>query len=96
MILNPSSGYYTVYSVNGRIYKSFLNDNLQFAIDFTPLANRRKLDRQIGTSKITYQNTSSTQYVGLSITWNFSKGKKVKVNSVDGIQEYHQTKDNWE
>lgn len=88
--------YHTVYSVNGRIYKSFLNDNLQFAIDFTPLANRRKLDRQIGTSKITYQNTSSTQYVGLSITWNFSKGKKVKVNSVDGIQEYHQTKDNWE
>lgn len=67
--------YHTVYTVNGEFINHF-NDNLQFAIDFTPIANRRKLDRQIGTSKVSYKNTSSAQYVGLSITWNFAKGKK--------------------
>ena len=88
--------YHTVYSVDGRIYKSFLKDNLQFAIDVTPIGNRRKLDRKIGTYKVTYKNTAPIQYVGVSITWNFSRGKKVNVEAVDGTQEYHQTKDNWE
>lgn len=86
--------YHAVYNVNGQIYKSFLNDNLQIAVDFTPIGNRRKLDRYAGMNKVTYKYTTQVQYVGLSLTWNFSGGKQVNVNVVDGIQDYHETKDN--
>ena len=86
--------YHAVYNVNGQIYKSFLNDNLQIAVDFTPIGNRRKLDRYAGMNKVSYKYTTPVQYVGLSFTWNFSGGKQVNVNVVDGIQDYHETKDN--
>ena len=85
--------YHTVYNVSGQIYKSFLNDNLQIAIDFSPIGNRRKLDRQVGMNKVSYKYTTPVQYIGLSITWNFSGGKQVNVNVVEGIQDYHETKD---
>lgn len=86
--------YHAVYNVNGRIYKTFLNDNFQAAVDFTPVGNRRKLDRHAGMNKVSYKYTTPIQYVGLSLTWNFSGGKHVDVNVVDGIQDYHETKDN--
>ena len=86
--------YHAVYNVNGQIYKSFLNDNLQIAVDFTPIGNRRKLDRYAGMNKVSYKYITPVQYVGLSFTWNFSGGKQVNVNVVDGIQDYHETKDN--
>ena len=86
--------YHAVYNVNGQIYKSFLNDNLQIAVDFTPVGNRRKLDRYAGMNKVSYKYTTPVQYVGLSFTWNFSGGRQVNVNVVDGIQDYHETKDN--
>ncbi len=86
--------YHAVYNVNGQIYKSFLNDNLQIAVDFTPIGNRRKLDRYAGMNKVSYKYTTPVQYVGLSFTWNFSGGKQVNVNVVEGIQDYHETKDN--
>ena len=86
--------YHAVYNVNGQIYKSFLNDNLQIAVDFTPIGNRRKLDRYAGMNKVSYKYTTPVQYVGLSFTWNFSGGRQVNVNVVDGIQDYHETKDN--
>lgn len=86
--------YHVVYNVNGQIYKSFLNDNLQIAVDFTAIGNRRKLDRYAGMNKVSYKYTTPVQYVGLSFTWNFSGGKQVNVNVVEGIQNYHETKDN--
>ena len=86
--------YHAVYNVNGQVYKTFLDDNLQVALDFTPLGNRRKLDRYAGANKVSYKYTTPVQYVGFSLTWNFSGGKKVDVNVVDGIQDYHETKDN--
>ena len=86
--------YHAVYNVNGQIYKSFLNDNLQIAVDFTPIGNRRKLDRYAGMNKVSYKYTTPVQYVGLSFTWNFSGGRQVNVNVVDGKQDYHETKDN--
>ena len=86
--------YHAVYNVSGQVYKTFLDDNLQVALDFTPLGNRRKLDRQAGSNKVSYKYTTPVQYVGFSLTWNFSGGKKVDVNVVDGIQDYHETKDN--
>lgn len=85
--------YHTVYNVSGQIYKSFLNDDLQIAIDFSPIGNRRKLDRQVGMNKVSYKYTTPVQYIGLSFTWNFSGGKQVNVNVVEGIQNYHETKD---
>ena len=86
--------YHAVYNVNGQIHKMFMDNNLQFAIEFTPVGNRRKLDRFTGTQTISYKYTSPVQYIGLSMTWNFAGGKKVRVNAVDGIQDYHETKDN--
>lgn len=86
--------YHAVYNISGQIYKTFLNDNLQMAVDFTPVGNRRKLDRHAGMNKVSYKYTTPVQYVGLSLTWNFSGGKRVDVNIVDGIQDYHETKDN--
>lgn len=85
--------YHAVYNVNGKIYKSFLKDNLQVAVEFTPVGNRRKLDRQVGMNKLSYKYTTPVQYVGLSLTWNLSGGKQVDVNVVDGIQDYRETKD---
>lgn len=86
--------YHAVYNVSGQIYKTFLDGNLQMAVDFSPLGNRRKLDRQAALNKISYRYTTPVQYIGLSITWNLSGGKKVDVDVIDGIQNYHETKDN--
>lgn len=86
--------YHAVYNVSGQIYKSFLNDNLQIAVDFTPVGNRRKLDRYVERNRVSYKYTTPVQYVGLSFTWNFSGGKQVNVNVVEGIQNYHEIKDN--
>lgn len=86
--------YHAVYNVSGQIYKTFLEGNLQMAVDFTPIGNRRKLDKQFGINKVSYKYTTPVQYVGLSVTWSFSGGKKVDVDVIDGIQDYHETKDN--
>lgn len=86
--------YHAVYAIDGRLYKSMLGNRLQIAAEFTPLGNRRRLDRQAGVNKIVYKYTTPVQYVGLSLTWNFSGGKKVDVDVVDGTQNYHETKDN--
>ena len=86
--------YHAVYNVSGQIYRTFLNDNLQIALEFTPIGNRRKLDRYAGTNKVSYKYTTPVQYVGFSLTWNFSGGKSVNVDVVDGIQDYYETKDN--
>lgn len=86
--------YHAVYNVGGRVYKNFLNDNLQVAIDFTALGNRRKLDRRTDKTTISYKYTTPVQYVGFSLVWNFSGGKRVNVDVVDGIQDYRETKDN--
>ena len=86
--------YHAAYNINGQIYKTFLDGNLQMAVDFSPLGNRRKLDRQAALNKISYRYTTPVQYIGLSITWNLSGGKKVDVDVIDGIQNYHETKDN--
>lgn len=86
--------YHAVYNMSGRIYKTFLNHNLQIAVDYTVLGNRRKLDRRTGTNKVSYKYTTPVQYIGISLTWNFSGGKKVNIDVVDGIQYYQETKDN--
>ena len=86
--------YHTVFQVEGRIYKSFMKNRLQCALDFTALGNRRKLTRQIGENKVTYKYTSPVQHIGATLTWHFSGGKKMrKVEAIDGIQDYKEIKD---
>lgn len=85
--------YHAVYGVNGQLYKLFFNGDIQIALDFTPAARRRKLDRMAGASKVSYSYTTPVQYFGLSFVWNFSGGKKVDVNVTEGIQDYHETRD---
>lgn len=86
--------YHTVFQVEGRIYKSFMKNRLQCALDFTALGNRRKLTRQIGENKVTYKYTSPVQLIGATLTWHFSGGKKMrKVEAIDGIQDYKEIKD---
>ena len=46
-----------------------------------------------GRNRVSYKYTTPVQYVGLSFTWNFSGGRQVDVNVVEGIQNYHETKD---
>lgn len=86
--------YHAVYNIGGRIHKSLMNDNLTLALDFTALGNRRKLDRRTGSSVVSYKYTTPVQSVEFSLTWNFSGGKKVDVDVIDGTQEYRETKDN--
>lgn len=86
--------YHAVFNVSGHLYKSFLKDKLQLSVKFNALGNRRKLDRMAGDNMVSYKYTSPVQSVGLSLIWNFSGGKKVQVDVVEGIQDYHETKDN--
>ena len=85
--------YHTVYDISGRIFKSFLKRKLQLAVDFTAAGNRRKITRQVGENRITRKFTTPVQYIGFSLTWKFSGGKKVNVDVVEGIQEYQEIKD---
>lgn len=91
---NYDRTYHAVYNIGGRIYKTFMAECLQVGIDFTAFGNRRKLDRRQGENTISYKYTTPVQYVGLSVVWNFSGGKKVEVDIVEGIQGYRETKDN--
>ncbi len=86
--------YHAIYDLSGRIYKTFISGNLQVAMDFTAIGNRRKLDRLIGENIVSYKYTTPMQRVGLSVAWNFSGGKKVNVDAIDGVQDYMETKDN--
>lgn len=85
--------YHAVYNMSGRIYKTFLNNAFQVSLNFTALGNRRKLDRQVGEKLVSYRYTTPVQHVGLSLIWNFSGGRKVNVNVIDGIQGYYETKE---
>ncbi|MDE7126204.1 MAG: outer membrane beta-barrel family protein, partial [Muribaculaceae bacterium] len=82
---NLDRTYHAVYNVTGQIYKTFLSNNIRIALEFTPIGNRRRLDRQSGSNTVSYKYTTPVQYVGMSITWNFSGGKQVNVEVVDGI-----------
>lgn len=90
---NLDRTYHAVYNVSGRVYKTFLHDKFQVTLDFTALGNRRKLDRRTGDNLVSYQYTTPVQKIGFSLVWNFSGGRKVNVDVVEGIQGYHETKD---
>ena len=85
--------YHAVLNVNGGVYKYFCNDRLYFAIDCSPIGIRRKMDCMVGLNKVTYKNATPVQYVEMTMRWKFSGGKKVKVDVIDGIQNYKEIVD---
>lgn len=86
--------YHTVYSVDGKIYKTFMNNYLQFILDFKPISKRRRLDRRTNGQKVSLHYTNPEQYVGLTVRWYFRGGKNVKTNITTGLQDYKEVKDN--
>ncbi len=86
--------YYTVWNVDGQIYKSLCKDKLQLRISFSALGDRRKYDRQANGRKITYDYTTPVQSIGISLHWKFSGGKNQKYNVVNNSsQNYDEIKD---
>ena len=86
--------YYTVWNVDGQIYKSMCKDKLQLTLTFSVLGDRRKYDRQANGCTITYDYTTPVQSVGMSLRWKFSGGKKQKYNVVkNSSQDYEEIKD---
>lgn len=85
--------YHTVYNIGGKIYKSVCDDKLQLSLIFNALGDRRRYDRFANGNKITYNYTTPVQSIGLSLLWRFSGGKKVKVNAMEGSQDYKEVTD---
>lgn len=86
--------YHYVYSVTGNIYKRLCKGKLRISVNFTALGNRRKLVTDLGSTILTYRYTSPVQRIGVSAVWSFSGGKKVKINTIESIQEFEETIDN--
>lgn len=86
--------YYKVYNIGGQIYKSACKNKLQFTVIFNALGNRRKYDRSANGCLVSYNNCTSVQSIGVSVTWRFSGGKSTSVNTIDNAtQEFHEIVD---
>ena len=69
-------------------------DKSQLPLSFNVLGDRRRYDRYANGSKVTYDFTTATQYVGFSFIWRFSGGKQVNVNAIEnGTQNFKEVKD---
>ena len=85
--------YYTVYNVTGNIYKELFKDKIELGLSFALAGKERKYSRQTNLFTTTYENTTAVPYIGLSIKWNFEKGKHSAINKLIGKQEYKEIKD---
>lgn len=79
--------YHTVYNVGGQIYKSMCKDKFQFTFLFNAVGNRRKYDRQVNGCKITYNNNTSVQNIGLSLLWRFAGGKNTNIRAIENATQ---------
>lgn len=84
--------YHAVYNLSGSLYNNFWK-NWQARLNFTALGDRRRYDRHAGTVPVTFDSTTPIQTVGLSLVWNFSGGKRMNVQTVEGTQRYDEVKD---
>ena len=91
---NYDRTYHTVYNITGQLYKMLCKDKLQLTLSFNAFGDRRRYDRYANGSKVTYDFTTATQYVGFSFIWRFSGGKQVNVNAIEnGTQNFKEVKD---
>lgn len=91
---NYDRTYHSVYLVDGQIYKALVKGKLQLSLDFVALGKRRVLDRQLSGTLINRKDITPVQKIGLTVLWKFSGGKNVRVNTLNGMQDYHEIKDN--
>lgn len=82
---------HSVWSLRGSVYKTFMNNYLQFVVGFTAYAKGRKTVTETPDFTTIYENTTKTPSVSLKVVWHFRGGKRVKVNdNINAIQDYHQ------
>lgn len=79
--------YHTIYNVGGQIYKSMCKNKLQLTLLFNAIGKQREYDRQTSNSKITYNNNTSVQSIGLSLIWRFSGGKNTNIKAIDNAAQ---------
>lgn len=83
-----------VAHVNGSLYKTFLDDRLELRLDFTLWRYGRRTIIETPVYMQSVWNRTKETRAELTITWNFSGGKKVNVRrNADSIQDYKQITD---
>lgn len=83
-----------VAQVNGSLYKTFLDDRLELRLDFTIWRYGRRTIIETPVYMQSVWNRTKETRAELTITWNFSGGKKVNVRrNADSIQDYKQITD---
>lgn len=83
-----------VAQVNGSLYKTFLDDRLELRLDFTLWRYVRRTIIETPVYMQSVWNRTKETRAELTLTWNFSGGKKVNVRrSADSIQDYKQITD---
>lgn len=83
-----------VAQVNGSLYKTFLDDRLELRLDFTLWRYGRRTIIETPVYMQSVWNRTKETRAELTLTWNFSGGKKVNVRrNADSIQDYKQITD---
>lgn len=85
--------YHTVYNVTGKVYKTLLQDQVELGLSFALVGRERRYSRQTSLYTSTFNNTTAVPYIGMSIKWNFEKGKRSAVQKLIGNQGYTEIKD---
>ena len=83
-----------VAQINGSLYKTFLDDRLELRLDFTIWRHGRRTIIETPVYMQSVWNRTKETRAELTLTWNFSGGKKVNVRrNANSIQEYKQITD---
>lgn len=82
--------YHATYLLSGELQHRTWHNRLLMALTFIAAGRNRHLDRQLNTTLISDQWRTPLQAVGLRVNWNFSGGRHVNVNSVEGGQRYEE------
>lgn len=78
-----------VINVTGYLYKTFINNNLECRLDFLPYRHERSSVTRWDDYITKYTNKSKSQYIGISMKWNFKGGKNINVKDNNlKIQDY--------
>lgn len=85
--------YHSRNRLEGEVQRSLLAGRLLCALTFRLWASDRCLDRQIGATQVSYRYVDSQPHLGLRAMWKFDGGRRVKVGTVEGAQQYHDIKD---
>lgn len=85
--------YHATGSLNAEIKRTFLRNHLQCGLHSCIWGRNRQLDRQIQDYHVNYRYLSPLEQIGISIAWNFSSHRNIKVKAVEGAQQYMDIRD---